>query len=361
MSFASEISLFSFPLTSQDSGPFLRDDFVGDESNLALKYLADVDNLLDSDWPLVLFGPSGTGKTAIAQTLSAKISRQSNRKPLLYTADEFRRRIASSIETGSMQQFRDSVCSASVFFIDDLHLLAGHDSAQVELAGLLDRLRSNHIPVIFATSEKLLDGEALCERLASRLMVGLCLQVSVPGYAARRLLFEDTANSLQIELTDDELDFLAANLSLTYPRLRSFLSLFATWLNSTANPSENRIDDFLASWLTTKGANDDLTDAVIRVVAAAFKLKASEMKSSSRKKKVVQARGVSMYLLRDLLKLSYSKIGSFFSNRDHSTVMHSVSKIESDVVADESFGRKVDAIRRLVIEKVLISADALCE
>ena len=361
MPFANEIPLFSLPLSSHESGPFLRDDFVGDDSNIALKYLTKIDNLLDSDWPLVLFGPSGTGKTAIGQTLSAKLSRQADQKGLSYTADEFRRRIASSIETGSMQQFRDSICNASVFFIDDLHLLAGHESAQIELAGLIDRLRANHIPTIFAAGEKFLDGDALSERLASRLMDGLCLQVSAPGYAARRLLFEDTAQSLQIELSEDELEFLAANLSLTCPRIRSFLSLFATWLSSNSCSTDNRIDNFLASWLTKDNASVDRAESIIRVVAQAFKLKVSDIKSTSRKKSVVRARGVAAYLLRDLLKLSYSKIGSFFGGRDHSTVMHSVSKIESDLKDDENFSRKVDGIRRLVIEKVLINADALCE
>jgi len=361
MPITNEIPLFSMPLSSHESGPFLRDDFVGDDSNLALKYLTDIDNLLDSDWPLVLFGPSGTGKTAIGQTLSAKLSLQAGQKGLSYTADEFRRRIASSIETGSMQQFRDSICSSPVLFIDDLHLLAGHDSAQIELAGLIDRLRANNIPAIFAAGEKFLDGEALCERLASRLMGGLCLQVSAPGYAARRLLFEDTAQSLQIELTDEELEFLASNLSLTYPRIRSFLSLFATWISSNSSSTDNRIDNFLACWLTEKDANADRSESITRVVSQAFKLKVSDIKSSSRKKSVVRARGVAVYLLRDLLKLSYSKIGSFFGGRDHSTVMHSVSKIEADIEADENFCRKVDGIRRLVIEKVLINADGLCE
>ena len=361
MPFTNEIPLFSLPLSSHESGPFLRDDFVGDDSNIALKYLTEINNLLDSDWPLVLFGPSGTGKTAIGQTMSAKLALQSGQKALSYTADEFRRRIASSIETGSMQQFRDSICNASVFFIDDLHLLAGHESAQIELAGLLDRLRANNIPTIFAAGEKFLDGDALSERLASRLVDGLCLQVSAPGYSARRLLFEDTAHSLQIQLSDDELEFLASNLSLTYPRIRSFLSLFATWINSNSSSTENRIDNFLASWLTKKDASADRAESIIRVVSQAFKLKASEIKSASRKKSVVRSRGVAAYLLRDLLKISYSKIGSFFGGRDHSTVMHSVSKIESDLQTDENFCRQVAGIRRLVIEKVLINADSLCE
>ena len=95
MALANAIPAFSIPLErplsigiSAGNESFLRDDFIGDHTNLSLKYLADPELMLATDWPLVLFGPSGTGKTALGMTLAARLADRSPAKPFICTADE---------------------------------------------------------------------------------------------------------------------------------------------------------------------------------------------------------------------------------------------------------------------------------
>ena len=369
MALANAISAFSIPLVrpfcsgfSTGKESFLRDDFVGDQANQVLKYLTNPELMLGTDWPLVLFGPSGTGKTALGMTMAAELANHSTGKPMVCTADEFRQRLASAIDTGSVSQFRDSVTESSVLFIDDLHRLAGYDKSQMELISILELLNRFEIPVVFTISEKCLEANSLDQRLISRLMAGLCLPVNLPGYEARKLLLSDASESLKLSLSKDELDFLASNFALTFPRMRSFLMTFHTWLESRVDDgAEYGLTDFLSSWVTANDTDTSVLDEIISQVAKAFRLKRTDVTSASRKKTVVRARGVSIFLLRDLFNFSYANIGGMFGGRDHSTVMHAISRIQEDISVDPQFKLLVDQLRQSVIEKVLIRSIATCE
>jgi len=333
--------------------------FVGDEKNEMLKFLVSVGKTItpsvdphsaDSQpttesvlqWPLVLFGPSGTGKTWLALTLISELSDQrqdsENRKPLSMTALDFDRRYRSAIETDSVEDLRCRLVESSGLVIDDVHQLVSKPAAQAELALVLDRMSEKNRPIVITMDTSPQECSGLKSQLVSRLLGGLCLPVNPPGPAARLEIIRDLATINKLNLTDDAIQLLVDRLDVTVPKLDHFFAQAKVTLLANAEGSEQQnldqpIDAAKLTRLFKKSdvEVDQLSKLIIKLVAAEFHLKPSELKSNSRKQTIVLARGVAIYLTRTLLGTSFFKIGTYFGNRDHSTIMHAFRKIETIV------------------------------
>ena len=169
-------------------------------------------------------------------------------------------------------------------------------------------------------------------QLTSRLLGGLCLPVNPPGPAGRHEIIRDLATINQLNLTEDAIQLLVDLLNVTVPKLDHFFAQAKITL--IAKDQQNLNAPIDAAKLTqlfkkTDVEIDQLSKLIIKLVAAEFHLKPSELKSNSRKQTIVLARGVAIYLSRILLGTSFLKIGSYFGNRDHSTIMHAFRKIET--------------------------------
>ena len=181
--------------------------FVGDDKNEMLKFMVALDqahNQSDESpnespaqtnansvlqWPLVLFGPSGTGKTWLALTLISQLSDQqqdpADAKPLSMTALDFDRRFRSAIETDSVEDLRQRMVQSSGLVIDDIHQLVSKPAAQTELTLILDRMHEKNRPIVITMNVSPQECSGLLSQLVSRLLGGLCLPVNPPGPAAR--------------------------------------------------------------------------------------------------------------------------------------------------------------------------------
>jgi len=336
--------------------------FVGDEKNEMLKFLTSIGRTmnqspesllepstlntksysLNSDpfsvlqWPMVLFGPSGTGKTWLAMTLISELSDQQQlsdpQKPIYMSALDFDRRFRSAIETNSVEDLRKRLVESSGLVIDDVHQLVSKPAAQAELILVLDRMSGKKRPIVIIMDTSPQQCSGLVSQLVSRLLGGLCLPVNPPGPAAREEIIRDLAIINKLKLTDDAIQLLVDQLDVTVPKLDHFFAQAKTTL--LANDQENTDQPIDATKLTqlfkkTDAEVDQLSKLIIKLVAAEYHLKPSELKSNSRKQTIVLARGVSIYLSRILLGASFLKIGSYFGNRDHSTIMHAFRKIEA--------------------------------
>jgi chromosomal replication initiator protein len=340
---------------ASDARPLGIARFVGDESNVLLKYLVSESSnehlaALDSHWPIVLFGPSGTGKTSLALTIiselsdrvdesrqsksvvpfSAKPTTTNSGKPVFMSALDFDRRFRSALETDSVEDFRSRLIQSSGLVVDDLHQLVGKLAAQNEFVLILEEMcRKNRPIVITLESSPQLCG-SLSAQLVSRLSSGLTLPVNPPGPSARREIIRDLARINEIDLTEDAAELLVDRLNVTVPKLDHVFAQIKTSLRAEKTNPVQPVDATKLTMIFKKSVGDleSLTQLIIKKVAAEFDLKVSELKSNSRKQSIVMARGVAIYLNRALLGTSFLKIGSYFGNRDHSTIMHANRKIE---------------------------------
>lgn len=341
--------------------------FVGDQQNQLLKYLilpmlpndqADNKSLqTELQWPLVLFGPSGTGKTSLAMTVVSELAdrfqsqhseskekNSPNSKPIYLSAVDFDRRFRTAIETDSVEDLRNRLMQSKGVVIDDIHQLVNKPAAQAEFMIILDRMSRKNWPIVITMDCSPQECTGLSSRLVSRLLGGLSIPVNPPGEKARAEIIRDLAEINGLDLTDDAVSLLVDRLNVTVPKLNHFFAQVKNSLKAEKGSEENskQIDQFGgpidAAKLTrifkrSSTDNDQLSRLIIKEVAKEFHLKTAELKSNSRKQTIVLARGIAIYLNRTLLGTSFSKIGSYFGGRDHSTIMHAYRKVEA-IVAD---------------------------
>ena len=345
--------------------------FVGDTSNLLLKYLISEEsrNNLDSQWPIVLFGPSGTGKTSLALTIISDLTDQSDQvdevipfdksktepslgRPIFLSALEFDRRYRSAIETDSVDDFRKKLIQSAGVIIDDINRLENKTGAQAELVRVLEQMSAKNRPIVVTmpTSPQLCNG--LSSRLVSRLSLGLSLPVNPPGPEARLEIIRELANINQINLSEDAAQLLADRLQVTVPKLNHVFAQIKTSLAAETNQQSRIINASRLTQIFKKSASEieSLCSLIIKSVAKEFDLKVSDLKSNSRKQSIVMARGVSVYLNRELLGVSFLKIGSYLGNRDHSTIMHANRKIEKLISSDSDTNEADSSIQSIVFK-----------
>lgn len=345
-------SVFSLPLRHLWSTQFSGDQvtvaqtvkglsrFVGDAPNASLRYFAEHDLPEPGDWPIVFYGPSGTGKTSLAMSIlerllapcpTVEFSDESIPNPVFLSAADFMRRFKSAVETDSVAEFRQRLGGG--FLIDDLGYLSGHQSAQQELCFLMDQVSGKRRPMIATLDESPLNCRYFCPQLKSRLMNGLCLPVVSPGELARRVVLQDLASIFELEMEPPSLDWLANRLSMTVPKMNHVLAQLKSFLILSGDPNQTVTIEFLKNWFESVTRKSDQVKArqILLVVSREFGFKVSELKGQSRKQTLALARSISMYICREMLGFSFLKIGSLLGNRDHSTVMHSCRKIQAMV------------------------------
>ncbi len=375
MSLTRDFPTFFLPLTGIDpnrvagdfeiAGGFSgRDRFVGDADNAVLKYLINSPQLLDTDWPLVLFGPNGSGKTAIALSVARQIVADQvadgsrPRKFVVLPARDFARRFAHAVETDSIDQFRQWMLDSAGILVDEVGQLKSFPAAQNELTSLLDQLAIHSGPVIATAGARWIEFGHLTPKLVSRLSSGLCLGLNPPGFEARRVIIGDTADRFDLLLGNDVRDFLASRLNVSWPLIQSFFAQFNAWILASDQGTRMVDIDLVSRFLKhfTHQSRKRSVDSIVKLVGKSLRIKVADIKSNSRKQSTVLARSVVVYFLRRHLKMSFASIGSVLGGRDHSTIMHSLRQVEIMVAKDE---KKASLIRNL--EKSIVESELMCD
>ena len=363
--------------------------FVGDRSNFLLQFFADrqsncevADNEAEQNcpWPLVLFGSTGTGKTALAMAILSQQSAEANpstisfsnatnsprnnggylRLPIILSAQDFDRRYRQALETDSLEEFRGRINQSAGLAIDNLHQLSGKLAVQRELIALLELNQANNLPFIFTMNSSPFDNNCLSAQLTSRLSAGLCLPVQPPGPAAREQIVRELASNHRLNLADDAFKMIVTRFDVTVPKIEHLFRQIATGLESLEQFSFGQsIDVALLTQLLGKDTADvDLMAAtILKKVAREYHVKLADLKSNSRKQSTVLARNVAIFLIRELVGCSFKQIGRYCGNRDHSTVLHSYQKI---VAACDASGSRTDSTTKTIVHKLkLLLSDQL--
>ena len=321
--------------------------FVAGEENEFVEVVirSTLDNKSVRYNPIVLFGPSGTGKSHLARGLIApwKTTRRRARV-ICTTAADFARELADAIETQATDDFRRRYRKVGLLVIEDVGELSGKPAAQEELAQTLDCLVKATNQVVLTAPVAPGQLTKLGVRLRSRLEAGLAVPLARPSAATRLVILRRLAQRRDVELRDSAARILADGLRVTVPELYGAL----LQLEVPARLAGGVIDTETARrYLCDR---KELRQPSLREIASAtaksFSLKLSELRSPSRRRAVVLARGVAMYLARHLTDHNYRQIGRYFSGRDHTTVMYGCRRTESLLKTDPAMREVVERLQR---------------
>ncbi len=326
--------------------------------------------------PLVIVGPSGTGKTHLARGLAEYWTAQNMAaagRVLYFTGSDFANQLKTAIDAGDVRPFQNRLRATALLVIDDLTQLQSRRLAQQELIHTLDAV-IDHGGQIVATShtppERI---TAFPVDLRGRLVAGLIAPLVPPAAAARMVIVEQLAQSRSIPINSLAARALADGLYETAPELlgalleldmRSRLTLECEVETAeqadAVSAATRRLSEIACAiapreidsrtvrhWLAERRLQRQPSlGTIARLAAKHFGLRVAELQSPSRQRAVVQARGIAMYLGRQLTAKSLDQLGKHFGGRDHTTVLHSYRSIEERLRSDPAVRRAVSDIRK---------------
>ena len=301
--------------------------------------------------PLFLFGGSGLGKTHIAQAIGIAIKDKFPELVVLYvTGNEFKTQYMDAVNVrNKLTDFLAFYMKMDVLIVDDIQDLLGQGS-QNAFFNIFNHLHQSGKQLIFTSDRAPVDLQNFEERLLSRFKWGLSVELSRPDYATRLSMLKTRSFREGVVIDDSVLEFLASRIKSNFRELEgALISLIA---HATLTHKEMTVE--LAQNITEKivgEEQDEITiDKVQNVVCEYFNISRDTLLSKSRKRQIVQARQIAMYLSRNLISnCSLATIGAELGGKDHATVLHACTTVSDLMSTDKTFKQYITDINKMLV------------
>lgn len=300
--------------------------------------------------PLFLFGGPGLGKTHLAQAIGISIKEKFPEKVVLYvSANRFKTQYMDAVSVkNKLVDFMAFYMKMDVLIIDDIHELST-PGTQNAFFHVFNHLHQHGKQLIFTSDRAPALLQGFEERLLSRLKWGLSVELQHPDFATRLAMLKARSFREGVALSDEVLTFLASRINTNFRELEgSLISLIA---NATLAHREATVE--LAESVTSKIVGEQKSDLTIDKVQDAvcdyFSITKDDLHSKSRKRQIVQARQIAMYMTRQLINCSLSVIGAEIGGKDHATVLHACSTVSNLMSTDRMFKQYVTDIEKMLV------------
>ena len=305
--------------------------------------------------PLFIWGGTGLGKTHLMHAVGHAILEAFPDREVAYVpSEQFTNEMIAAIQGGRTADFRARYRRIDVLLVDDVHFIGNKEGTQEEFFHTFNALYDAHKQIVITSDRPPQDIPGLQERLVSRFEWGLVTDIQPPDLETRSAILRKKAAEDGIEIGDDVIEYVARN------RRTSVRQLEGALIKLLAFSSLTRREISLEMATDALGPeNGRPTDEVVDVspeqvrerTADAWGVTVDALISKRRNRSVTVPRQVAMYLIKTNLDLPYSDIGGMFGGRDHSTVIHSVNKVEAEMAADGIFRNRVRQLQEELFQR----------
>lgn len=286
--------------------------------------------------PLFLYGNSGLGKTHLMHSIAHYILDQNHQAQVLYvTSETFTNELILSIQNNKNEAFRNKYRNIDVLLIDDIQFISKKEGTQEEFFHTFNALYESAKQVIISSDRPPKEIETLEDRLRSRFEMGLIADIQQPDYETRIAILRKKTERDQLQVPNDVLAYIAKNIASNIRELEGALTrivAYATLTNQDINIAlaETALKDIFSEH-TVAPLTPEL---IMEIIANHYQIRIEDIQGSKKPKNIAFPRQISMYLCRKLLDISLPKIGECFGGRDHTTVIHAITKIEKQLEHD---------------------------
>lgn len=329
------------------------DNFIKGEGNQLARAAAGAisDNPGGTSFnPLFLYGGVGLGKTHLIQAIGNQIVKNFPEKKVIYlSSDIFTVEFVESIQTNKVNEFSNFYRSMDVLIIDDIQFLIGKEKTQDLFFHIFNTLHQSRKQIILSSDKPPKDLKGLDERLISRFQWGLTADIQPPELETRIAILKRKAESYGMVVSNEILEYIASNITSNIRELEGCLIK----LLASVSLSSKEITFDLAKKTVKEIATDRKTstltiETITKVVCEHLGVAENKIRDKTRKKEIVLARQIAMYLSKELTLSSLKTIGLHFGGRDHSTVIHACNSIEDMKIKDFTLNNVIDEIRNKV-------------
>jgi len=332
------------------------DNFVvGANNNYAHAYsLAVAESPAELYNPLFIYGGVGLGKTHLMHSIGNFIlDKNPNANVRCVTSEVFTNEVINAIRSdnpSAIVDFRNKYRTLDVLLVDDIQFIIGKERSQEEFFHTFNTLKELNKQIVISSDKPPKDISTLEDRLKTRFQMGLTVDIASPDYETRMAIIKKKTELEGYNISDDILDYIAENIKSNIRELEGALTKIVAF----SRVSKQQIDlDFAKNVLKdiiSPDENKEVNiDLIISVVAEHFNINTADISSKKKSQDIVNPRQIAMYLCRTLTDSSLKQIGDVLGKRDHSTVKHSIEKIEKEISTNETTRNTIEIIKKKIL------------
>jgi len=330
------------------------DNFIiGSSNRLAFEASKKVTENLSFYNPLYIYGGVGMGKTHLLNAIG--LSLKNNNKIIFISAERFMYQFVKSIKSSEMVKFKDYFRNTRVLIIDDIQFMNGKEAMQEEFFHTFNALIEKGSQVIVSADRAPNKLSRIQERIKSRFSGGLVIDIQKPDFELRLKIIKNKIeelnilNSNQIKISEEVQNFISSEVKTSIREIVGAINRVVSFSRIyNKNPNLSEVKTILKDLLNLS-ENTVTIDLIQSLVCKFFKISKNEMLSPRRSRYLARPRQTAIYLTKVLTSKSLPEIGREFSNRDHTTIIHSVKTIEKLKKNDLELSNNIDSLKNKIL------------
>ena len=326
---------------------------VGKSNNLSFLSAKKICNQLSRYNPLFIYGGVGLGKTHLLNSIGLELSQKN--KVMFISAERFMYHFIRSIKNNEMVKFKDFFRGANIFIIDDIQFVNGKEAMQEEFFHTFNALIEKGSQVVISADRPPSSLDKIQERIRSRMSGGLVIDIQPPDLDLRIRILKSKFEEIKInfrenyDLSEEVFKFLASEVTSSIREMVGALNRILAFSKiNTKSPTIYECKRILKDFINSNNKSINV-EFIQNLVAAHFNLNIQELLSPRRSRSLARPRQIAMYLAKQHTTNSLPDIGRKFSNRDHTTVIHAVKKIDELLKKDSDIRESVATLRKKIL------------
>lgn len=310
--------------------------------------------------PFLIYGASGLGKTHIGQAIgNAVLAKRPDKKVKYLTAEDFNNQFLEAIQKGAFKEsdsrersgsFRQKYRNLDLIIIDDIQFFErvfnrGTGSVEEEFFNTFNTLYLEGKQIVFISDRNPADIKNMQERITTRIGEGIIVEMQRPDFSTRIAILKKYCEENNSKINDRVLEYIATHVNDSVRDLRGTLKSVIVSSELMSRPIDIDLVKEILEKKRTAIKSTTTAESILKKVAKNYNISTDEMKSQKRKKDVLMPRQISMYLIKTNLMITFDSIGKIF-DRDHTTVMNAIKKIEQQIEDNEEFAKEIEELNK---------------